>query len=120
MQTEYTNSSNGINTVGTPVSTAGPSFDTAVPSTPVNTVRPSVSTANKSEEQLFKRFSPFKNSFTLPPIPNISLMDNTGIFRNAYDDEDVEEKVDMNNVISSYTVPNISFTKFHKDHPEDQ
>ncbi|GJX83148.1 ribonuclease H-like domain-containing protein [Tanacetum coccineum] len=37
MQTEHTNSSNGINTVSTPVSTVGPSFDTAVPSTPVNT-----------------------------------------------------------------------------------
>ncbi|GJW48021.1 putative ribonuclease H-like domain-containing protein [Tanacetum coccineum] len=29
MQTEHTNSTNGINTVSTPVSTAGPSFDTA-------------------------------------------------------------------------------------------
>ncbi|GKB34481.1 putative ribonuclease H-like domain-containing protein [Tanacetum coccineum] len=47
-------------------------------------------------------------------------MDNTGIFGNAYDDEDVEEEVDMNNVDSSYTVPDTSFTKFHKDHPEDQ
>ncbi|GJX33029.1 ribonuclease H-like domain-containing protein [Tanacetum coccineum] len=97
MQTEHTNSTNGINTVSTPVSTAGPSFDTAVPSTPVNAVGPSVSTANESEEQLFERFSPFKNAFTLPPVPNISSMDNTGIFGNAYDDEDVEEEVDMNN-----------------------
>ncbi|GJZ49299.1 retrovirus-related pol polyprotein from transposon TNT 1-94 [Tanacetum coccineum] len=31
------------------------------------------------------------------PIPNISSIDNTGIFGNAYDDEDVEEEVDMNN-----------------------
>ncbi|GKC77368.1 ribonuclease H-like domain-containing protein [Tanacetum coccineum] len=116
MQTEHTNSSNGINTV----STARPSFDTAVPSTPINTVGPSVSTANESEEQLFERFSPFKNTFTLPPVPNVSSMDNTGIFGNAYDDEDVEEEVDMNNVISSYTVPDTSFTKFHKDHPKDQ
>ncbi|GJU45425.1 retrovirus-related pol polyprotein from transposon TNT 1-94, partial [Tanacetum coccineum] len=104
----------------TPVSTTGPSFDTAVPSTPVNTAGPSVSTTNESKEQLFERFSPFKNAFTLPPVPNISLMDNTGIFRNAYDNEDVEEEVDMNNVISSYTVLDTSFTKFHKDHPEDQ
>ncbi|GJV59161.1 ribonuclease H-like domain-containing protein, partial [Tanacetum coccineum] len=111
MQTEHTNSSNGINIVGTPVSTAGPSFDTAVPSTPVNAVGPSVSTANESEEQLFERFSPFKNAFTLPPVPNISSMDNTDIFRNAYDDEDVGEEVDMNNVISSYSVPDTSFTK---------
>ncbi|GJS78220.1 hypothetical protein Tco_0728101 [Tanacetum coccineum] len=120
MQTEHANSSNGINTVSTPVSTAGPSFDTAVPSTPVNTAQPSVSTANESEEQLFERFSPFKNAFTLPPVPNISSMDNTSIFRIAYDDEDVKEEVDMNNVISSYSVPDTSFTRFHKDHPEDQ
>ncbi|GJU26834.1 putative ribonuclease H-like domain-containing protein [Tanacetum coccineum] len=111
MQTENTNSTNGINTVSTPVSTAGP---------PVNTARPSSSTANAFEEHLFERFSPFKNAFSLPPVPNISSMDNTGIFGNAYDDEDVEEEVDMNNVNSSYTVPDTSFTKFHKDHPEDQ
>ncbi|GKA57945.1 putative ribonuclease H-like domain-containing protein [Tanacetum coccineum] len=120
MQTEHTNSSNGINTVSTPVSIAGPSVDTVVPSTQVNTAGPSVSTANDSEEQLFERFSPFKNAFTLPIVPNISSMDNTGIFGNSYDDEDVEEEVDMNNVISSHTVPDTSFTKFHKDHPEDQ
>ncbi|GJW57427.1 putative ribonuclease H-like domain-containing protein [Tanacetum coccineum] len=120
MQTEHINSTNGINTISTPVSTAGPSFDTVVPSTPVNTIGPSVSTANESKEQLFETFSLFKNAFTLPPVLNISLMDNTGIFRNAYDDEDVEEEVDMNNVISSYTVPDTSFTKFHKDHLEDQ
>ncbi|GJW09553.1 putative ribonuclease H-like domain-containing protein [Tanacetum coccineum] len=102
------------------VSTAGPRVDTAVPSPTVNTARTSVSTANTFEEQLFESFCPFKNVFTLPPVPNVSSMDNTGIFGNAYDDEDVEEEVDMNNVDSSYTVPDTSFTKFHKDHPEDQ
>ncbi|GJX54608.1 putative ribonuclease H-like domain-containing protein [Tanacetum coccineum] len=104
MQTKNTNITNSIN----------------VPSPPVNTARPSVNTANAFEEHLFERFSPFKNAFSLPPVPNISSMDNTGIFGNAYDDEDVEEEVDMNNVNSSYTVPDTSFTKFHKDHPEDQ
>ncbi|GKG62963.1 hypothetical protein Tco_0636694, partial [Tanacetum coccineum] len=79
----------------TRVSIAGPSLDTAVPSTLVNTDGPSVSTANESKEQLFERFSPFKNVFTYPPVPNISSMDNTGIFGNDYDDEDVEEEVDM-------------------------
>ncbi|GJR14897.1 putative ribonuclease H-like domain-containing protein [Tanacetum coccineum] len=120
MQTENTNNTNGINTISTPVSTARPTVDTVVPSPPVNTARPSVNTANAFEEHLFERFSPFKNAFSLPPVPNISSMDNTGIFGNAYDDEDVEEEVDMNNVNSSYTVPDTSFTKFHKDHPEDQ
>ncbi|GKC12172.1 putative ribonuclease H-like domain-containing protein, partial [Tanacetum coccineum] len=110
MQTENTNSTNGINTVSTPVSTAGP---------PVNTVRPSGSIANAFEEHLFERFSPFKNAFFLSTCSKYILMDNTGMFGNAYDDE-VEEEVDMNNVNSSYTVPDTSFTKFHKDHPEDQ
>ncbi|GJZ55062.1 hypothetical protein Tco_0610255 [Tanacetum coccineum] len=116
LQTKNTNSANGINTV----STAGPRVDTAVPSPTVNTARTFVSTANTFEEQLFESFCPFKNVFTLPPVPNVSSMDNTGIFGNAYDDEDVEEEVDMNNVIPYYTVHDSSFTKFHKDHPEDQ
>ncbi|GJX33986.1 putative ribonuclease H-like domain-containing protein [Tanacetum coccineum] len=120
MQTEHTNSTNSINNVSTPVSTAGPTFDNVVPSPPVDTARPSVSTANAFKEHPFERFSPFKNAFTLPPVPNVSSMDNTGIFGNAYDDKKLEEEVDMNNVISSYSVPDTSFTKFHKDHPEDQ
>ncbi|GKB41343.1 hypothetical protein Tco_0886285 [Tanacetum coccineum] len=99
MQTEHTNSTNSINTISTPVSITGPTFDNFVPSPPVNTAGPSVSTANAFEEHLFKRFSPFKNAFTLSHVPNVSSMDNTGIFRNAYDDEDLEEDVDMNNVI---------------------
>ncbi|GJT15344.1 putative reverse transcriptase, RNA-dependent DNA polymerase [Tanacetum coccineum] len=69
-----------------------------VSSPPVNTARPSIDTANAFEEHLFERFSPFKNAFSLPPVPNISSMDNTGIFGNAYDDEDVEEEVDINNI----------------------
>ncbi|GJX86994.1 hypothetical protein Tco_0337768, partial [Tanacetum coccineum] len=55
MQYEHTNSTNIINTV----------------STPVNTIGPSVSIANAFEEHLFERFSPFKNAFTLPPVPNV-------------------------------------------------
>ncbi|GJY06692.1 putative ribonuclease H-like domain-containing protein, partial [Tanacetum coccineum] len=98
-QTVHPNSTNSINTVSTPVSAAGPSFTNDDPSSPVNAAEPSVSTTNESEEQLFERFSPFKNAFTLPPVPNISSMDNTSIFRNAYDDEDVEEEVDMNNTL---------------------
>ncbi|GKF74425.1 hypothetical protein Tco_0220757, partial [Tanacetum coccineum] len=57
--------------------TAGPSFDNADPSPSVNTAGPSVSTANAFDEHLFEHFSPFKNAFTLPPVPNVSLMDNT-------------------------------------------
>ncbi|GJU88241.1 hypothetical protein Tco_1300664 [Tanacetum coccineum] len=45
-------------------------------------------------------------------------MDNTGIFGNAYND--VEEEVDKNNVDTSYTASDAPFTKFLKDHPQDQ
>nr|GEU42619.1 hypothetical protein [Tanacetum cinerariifolium] len=43
---------------------------------------------------------------------------DTGIFGNAYDDEVLEEEVDMNNVDSSYTITEA--TKFLKDHPQEQ
>ncbi|GJV28890.1 hypothetical protein Tco_1385338 [Tanacetum coccineum] len=69
MQTENTNSTNGTNTISTLISTARPTVDTVVPSPPVNTARPSVNTANAFEEHLFKRFSPFKNAFSLLPVP---------------------------------------------------
>ncbi|GKA41982.1 putative ribonuclease H-like domain-containing protein [Tanacetum coccineum] len=58
MQTKNTNSTNGINIVSTPVSTARPTVDTVVSSPPVNTIRPSVNTANAFEEHLFERLSP--------------------------------------------------------------
>nr|GFC05493.1 hypothetical protein [Tanacetum cinerariifolium] len=45
---------------------------------------------------------------------------DTGIFGNAYDDEAVEEEVDMNNVVSSYTISDAPLTKFLKNHPKDQ
>ncbi|GKF47212.1 hypothetical protein Tco_0137014, partial [Tanacetum coccineum] len=50
IQTEHSNNTNGINTISTPVSIAGPSIDTAGLSPPVNTVGPSISTANESQE----------------------------------------------------------------------
>ncbi|GKA36014.1 ribonuclease H-like domain-containing protein [Tanacetum coccineum] len=57
----------------TPVSAAGPSFTNDNPSSPVNTAE----AYNAFEEHLFERFSPFKNAFTLPPVSNVTLMDDT-------------------------------------------
>ncbi|GKA70952.1 putative ribonuclease H-like domain-containing protein [Tanacetum coccineum] len=120
MQNEHINSTNSINTVSTPVSTARPSFANAAPSSSINSAGTPVSTANAFEEHLFEQFSPFKNASTLPHVPNMSPIYDTRIFGNAYNDEDVEEEVDMNNVVSSYIIPNAPFSKFHKDHPKDQ
>ncbi|GKC37781.1 putative ribonuclease H-like domain-containing protein [Tanacetum coccineum] len=83
-QIVHPNSTNSINTVSTPVSVVGPSFTNDDPSSSVNA-------AKTYEEHLFEQFSPFKNAFTLPDVPNVFSIDDTGIFGNAYDDEDVED-----------------------------
>ncbi|GJR01584.1 putative ribonuclease H-like domain-containing protein [Tanacetum coccineum] len=87
MQTGHINSTNSINIVSTPVSTAGPSFDNVVPSPPVNTVGPSVSTANALKNIYLNDFLLSKMHL---PFPLFQMY------------------------------PDTSFTKFHKDHPEDQ
>ncbi|GJY87713.1 putative ribonuclease H-like domain-containing protein [Tanacetum coccineum] len=113
---KQTNSTNSFNTVGTPVSAAGPSFTNDDPSSPVNAAEAS----NAFEEHLFERFSPFKNAFTLPPISNVTPMDDTGIFGNAYDDEDVGAEADLNNLETTMNVSPIPTTRIDKDHPKDQ
>ncbi|GJZ50603.1 hypothetical protein Tco_0604793 [Tanacetum coccineum] len=112
-QTVHPNSTNSINTVSTPVSTAGPSFTNDAPSSPVNAAR-------TSEEHLFEQFSPFKNAFTLLDVPNVFSIDDTGIFGNAYDDEDVGAEADLNNLETTMNVSPIPTTRIDKDHPKDQ
>ncbi|GJV01152.1 putative ribonuclease H-like domain-containing protein [Tanacetum coccineum] len=72
-QTGHPNSTNSVNIVSTPVSTAGLSFSNDSPSSLVNTAKAS----NTFEEHLFERFSPFKNAFTLPPVSNVTAVDDT-------------------------------------------
>ncbi|GKD25873.1 retrovirus-related pol polyprotein from transposon TNT 1-94 [Tanacetum coccineum] len=48
------------------------------------------------------------------------MMPNTGIFGNAYDDEDFVAGKDMNNLESSMSVSPIATTRVHKDHPVEQ
>nr|GEW64419.1 hypothetical protein [Tanacetum cinerariifolium] len=86
---------------------------------PINAAETPTST-DAFEEHPFKQFSPFKNAFSLSHVPIMTPINNTRIFGNAYDDEAVEEEVDMNNVVSSYTIPDVPLTKFIKDHPKDQ
>ncbi|GJX82989.1 putative ribonuclease H-like domain-containing protein [Tanacetum coccineum] len=113
---KHPNSTNSFNTVGTPVSAARPSFTNDDPSSPVNAAEAS----NAFEEHLFERFSPFKNAFTLPPISNVTTMDDTRIFGNAYDDEDVGAEADLNYLETTMNVSPIPITRIYKDHPKDQ
>ncbi|GJW37796.1 hypothetical protein Tco_0060716 [Tanacetum coccineum] len=99
----------------TPVSAAGPSFTNDDPSSLVNVAEAS----NAFEEHLFERFSPFKNAFTLPPISNVTSMDDTGILGNAYNDEDMGKQVDPNNLETTMNVSPIPTTRIDKDHPKD-
>ncbi|GKC09066.1 putative ribonuclease H-like domain-containing protein, partial [Tanacetum coccineum] len=98
------------------VSTARPSCTDDDPSSPVNAAEAS----NEFEEHLFERFSPFKNVFTLPPVSNVTPMDDTGIFDNAYDDEDMGAEADLNNLETTMNVSPILTTRIGKDHPKDQ
>nr|GEX56440.1 putative ribonuclease H-like domain-containing protein [Tanacetum cinerariifolium] len=118
-QTEHINSTNSFNTVSLPVNTAGPSFVNAASPSPINAAG-TLSSTNAFEEHPVERFSPFKNAFTLPHVPIVTPINDTGIFGNTYDDKVVEEDVDMNNVVSSYTIPDAPLTKFLKDHSKDE
>ncbi|GKF05759.1 putative ribonuclease H-like domain-containing protein, partial [Tanacetum coccineum] len=112
-QTVHPNSTNNINTISTPISTTGPSFTNDALSSPVNAAR-------TSEEHLFEQFSHFKNEFTLPYVPNVFSIDDTGIFGNAYDDEDVGAEADLNNLEKTMNVSPIPTIEIDKDHPKDQ
>ncbi|GJX02333.1 putative ribonuclease H-like domain-containing protein [Tanacetum coccineum] len=112
---EHPNSTNSINTVSTPVSTAGLSFTYDDQSSPVNAAEAS----NSFEDHLFERFSPFRNAFTLPDVPNVTPMDDTGIFDGAYDDE-VGANADLNNLETTMNVSSIPTIRINKDHPIEQ
>ncbi|GKA92144.1 putative ribonuclease H-like domain-containing protein [Tanacetum coccineum] len=108
-QTVHPNSTNSINTVSTHVSTTGPSFTNDAPSSPVNVAR-------TSEEHLFEQFSPFKNAFTPPDVPNVFSIDDTGIFAGTYDDEDMGGQADLNNLETTMNVSSIPTIIINKDY----
>nr|GEW32506.1 ribonuclease H-like domain-containing protein [Tanacetum cinerariifolium] len=116
-QTKNINNTNSFNTISAPVNIIGSSFVNVASQTPINAAGPSTST-NAFEEHSFEQFSPFKNTFSLPHVLIVTPIDDTGIFSNAYDDDVLEEEVDMNNVDSSYII--LKATKFLKDNPLDQ
>ncbi|GKC20373.1 uncharacterized mitochondrial protein-like protein [Tanacetum coccineum] len=115
-QEKQTNSTNSFNTVGTLVSAAGSSFTNDDPSSPINAAEAS----NAFEDHLFERFSPFKNAFALPHVPNVFSIDDTRIFGNSYDDEDVGAEADLNNLETTMNVSPIPTTRIDKDYPTDQ
>ncbi|GJW38393.1 putative ribonuclease H-like domain-containing protein [Tanacetum coccineum] len=115
-QEKQTNSTNSFNIVGTSISAARLSFTNDDPSSPVNAAEAS----NAFEDHLFERFSPLKNAFALPHVLNVFSIDDTRIFDNSYDDEDVGAEADLNNLEITMNVSPIPTTRIDKDHPKDQ
>ncbi|GJR38423.1 ribonuclease H-like domain-containing protein, partial [Tanacetum coccineum] len=82
----------------------------------VSTVNPSVSTARQG----------FDNADDQERIVSSTQDVNnvgpkaTGIFDDAYDDEDVGVEADLNNLETTMNVSPIPTTRIHKDHPKDQ
>ncbi|GJX42831.1 ribonuclease H-like domain-containing protein [Tanacetum coccineum] len=66
--------------------------------------------SNAFEDHLFERFSPFKNAFALPHIPNVFSIDDTRIFSNAYADENVGAEADLKNLETTMNVSPIPTT----------
>nr|GEU76435.1 hypothetical protein [Tanacetum cinerariifolium] len=56
----------------------------------------------------------------MPDLKDIANLQDTRIFRGAYDDEVKGEKADFNNLELTTVVSPIPTTKIHKDHPKEQ
>ncbi|GJT22698.1 retrovirus-related pol polyprotein from transposon TNT 1-94 [Tanacetum coccineum] len=75
----------------------------------LNTISPSVSAAGQSFDY---------NDLPIDPLM-LDLEDTTGIFRGAYDDENVGAEADLKNLETTMNVSPIPTTRIHKDHPKD-
>ncbi|GJU15696.1 putative ribonuclease H-like domain-containing protein [Tanacetum coccineum] len=90
----------------TPVSAAESSYENHEGSTPINAATPS--NVDYHTDPL------------MPDLEDTANLQNTGIFGNAYDDEDVGVEADLNNLGTNMSVSPIPITRIHKDHPKEQ
>ncbi|GJZ40593.1 hypothetical protein Tco_0587479 [Tanacetum coccineum] len=90
----------------TPISTDESSYENLGGSTPVNAATPS--NADYPTDPL------------MPDLEDTADLQDTGIFGNAYDDEDVGAEADLNNLETTMSVSPIPTTRIHKDHPKEQ
>ncbi|GJS82347.1 putative ribonuclease H-like domain-containing protein [Tanacetum coccineum] len=82
----------------------------------VSTVSPSVSAVGQS----FDNADDLLTNPLMPDLEDTTDLLNTGIFRGAYDNEDVGAKDDINNLETTMNVSPIPTTRIHKDHPKNQ
>ncbi|GJS21832.1 putative ribonuclease H-like domain-containing protein [Tanacetum coccineum] len=62
----------------------------------------------------------YPTNLLMPDLEDTANLQDTGIFGNAYDDEDVGAEADINNLETTMNVSPIATTRIHKDHPKDQ
>ncbi|GKD54025.1 hypothetical protein Tco_1287412, partial [Tanacetum coccineum] len=127
-----TNSTNRLNTVSSPVNNVSSSFTTE---------DPGKASAQRNEfESLFEQDKDNNNAYSvftpvnvdtpsnadypidplIPDLEDTANLQDTGIFGNAYDDEDVGAEADINNLETTISFSLIPTTRIHKDHPKAQ
>ncbi|GKB54790.1 uncharacterized mitochondrial protein-like protein [Tanacetum coccineum] len=90
----------------TPVSAVKSSYENLGGSTPVNTATPS--NADYPTDPL------------MPDLEDTADLQDTSIFGNTYDDEDVGAEDDLNNLETTMSVSPIPTTRIYKDHLKEQ
>ncbi|GJZ52208.1 ribonuclease H-like domain-containing protein [Tanacetum coccineum] len=90
----------------TPVSAVESSYENLGGSTSVN-----AATSSNADYPIYP---------LMPDLEDTADLQDTGIFGNAYDDEDVGAKADLNNLETTMSVRPIPTTRIHKDHPKEQ
>nr|GEV54497.1 hypothetical protein [Tanacetum cinerariifolium] len=81
----------------------------------VNTAEPSINTANTNIN-----IGSLNINIVGSNYPSMPSLEETGIFDDVYDDREVGEKADTNNLELSTVASLIPTTRVHKDHPKEQ
>ncbi|GKF71291.1 hypothetical protein Tco_0207405, partial [Tanacetum coccineum] len=123
-----TNSTNRHNTVNSPVSTVSLSFPTVDPRR-AKEQRNEFESMFRQDKDAYRAFTPINTATSsnadypidhlMPDLEDTANLQDTGIFGNAYDDEDVDA-ADFNNLETTMSVSPIPTTRIYKDHPKDQ
>ncbi|GKD56065.1 ribonuclease H-like domain-containing protein [Tanacetum coccineum] len=90
----------------TSISAAESSYENLGGSTPVNVVTPSN--------------ADYPTNPLMSDLEDTANLHDTGIFGNAYDDEDVGAEAGLNNLETTMNVSPIPTTRIHKDYPKEQ
>ncbi|GJX64807.1 putative ribonuclease H-like domain-containing protein [Tanacetum coccineum] len=120
----YASNTNRVSTVNPSVSTSGQGFDNADDQERIDSSTQDVNndglSINTASENINTGSSNINTASPIPNDPSMQSLEATGIFDDAYDDEDVGAEADLNNLETTMSVSPIPTTRIHKDHPKDQ